>query len=162
MQLKFRIDPLYQAWLFGTFSNCHNFHVCSNASLFNMHWAMRLIKMHCIKSINIKMNISCNYSVDWTHQTLLGRAHQKHTWVLEKTSFILLVVLFFITELDMVYFLRKIFGGMYILPSPLFFKENLCPPPPLPQWKNGESWVARICQGVILTIWTLKAKSNIL
>ena len=60
-QLKFGIDPLYQAWLFDTFSNCHNLHIGCNTSLFDMHWAMRLIKMHCIKSLNIKMKVS------WTH-----------------------------------------------------------------------------------------------
>ena len=87
MELKFGIDPLYQAWLFDTFGNCSNLHICSNTSLFDMHWAMILIKMHCIKSLNIKMKVFCNYSVDWTHQTLLGRADQKLTWVLEKTSF---------------------------------------------------------------------------
>ena len=60
-QLKFGIDPLYQAWLFDTFSNCHNLHIGCNTSLFDMHWAMRLIKMHCIKSLNIKMKVS------WIH-----------------------------------------------------------------------------------------------
>ena len=79
MELKFGIDPLYQAWLFDTFSNCINLHICGNTFLFDMHWAMRLIKMHCIKSLNIKMKVSCNHSVDWTHQTPLGRADQKPT-----------------------------------------------------------------------------------
>ena len=47
MQLKFGIDPLYQAWLFDTFNNCHNLHICCN-TLFDMPWANRLIKMHCM------------------------------------------------------------------------------------------------------------------
>ena len=66
MQLKFEIDPLYQSWLFDTFNNCQNLHIYCNISLFDMHWATRLTKMHCIQSLNIKTKVSCNYPVDWT------------------------------------------------------------------------------------------------
>ena len=49
------------------------------------------------------------------------------------------------------------FGGMYVLPSPVFFKGKFL------QWESGKSWVVGIWQGVILTIWIfLKARNNIL
>ena len=49
------------------------------------------------------------------------------------------------------------FGGMYVLPSPVFFKGKFL------QWESGKSWVVGIWQGVILSIWIfLQARNNIL
>ena len=53
-------------------------------------------------------------------------------------AFLLLVVLFSITDLDVIYFLRKIFPPsevlevMYILLPPVFFKGEI---PPVGEWK---------------------------
>ena len=53
-------------------------------------------------------------------------------------AFLLLVVLFSMTDLDVIYFLRKIFPPsevlevMYILLPPVFFKGEI---PPVGEWK---------------------------
>ena len=79
-------------------------------------------------------------------------------------AFLLLVVLFSITDLDVIYFLRKIYPPSEVLEVwCIYFYLQCFLMAKFPQWEGGKSWVIGIWQGVILTTWIFfKARNNIL
>lgn len=42
MQLKFGVNPVYQAWSFDTLGNCDSLYIPCNTSFFDVHTTMRL------------------------------------------------------------------------------------------------------------------------
>ena len=79
-------------------------------------------------------------------------------------AFLLLVVLFSITDLDVIYFLRKIYPPSEVLEVwCIYFYLQCFLMAKFPQWEGGKSWVIGIWKGVILTTWIFfKARNNIL
>ena len=80
-----------------------------------------------------------------------------------KVAFLLLVVLFSITYLDMMYFLRKIFPPSEVLEVRIYSHLQCFKGGKSAQQEGGNYLEVGIWQRVILTIWIfLKARNNIL
>ena len=78
-------------------------------------------------------------------------------------AFLLLVILFSIADLDVIYFLRKIFPPSEVLEVFIYSHLQCFLRGKFSQWEGGKSWVMGIWQGVILTTWIfLKDRDNIL
>lgn len=86
MQLKFGINPIYQAWLFDTLGNCDSLYIPCNTSFFNTSF----FPLWHPGMLNI-LGIGWKYDSEKLHE---GSTRENHFFF---------VIFFFIAELDMYY-----------------------------------------------------------